>query len=91
VVIAAYDGAIAYLTGRMSDAPARHTDLAAKGPAIAEMLFVIEGARALFHRAISEAQVDPPLEAVQRAVVANALRCAFRFRRRSLIACCAAR
>jgi alkylation response protein AidB-like acyl-CoA dehydrogenase len=68
---AAYDGAIAYLTGRMPDAPARHTDLTAKGPAIAEMLFAIEGARALFYRAISEAQVDPPLEAVQRARAAH--------------------
>ena len=68
---AAYDGTIAYLTGRMPGAPARHTELAAKGPAIAEMLFAIEGARALFYRAISEAQVDPPLEAVQRARAAH--------------------
>jgi alkylation response protein AidB-like acyl-CoA dehydrogenase len=68
---AAYDGAIAYLTGRMPGAPARHTELAAKGPAITEMLFAIEGARALFYRAISEAQVGPPLEAVQRARAAH--------------------
>jgi alkylation response protein AidB-like acyl-CoA dehydrogenase len=68
---AAYDGAIAYLTGRMPGAPARHAELAAKGPAVTEMLFTIEGARALFYRAISEAQVDPPLEAVQRARAAH--------------------
>jgi len=68
---AAYDGAIGYLTGRLPGAPARHTELAAKGSAIAEMLFAIEGARALFYRAISEAQVDPPLKAVQRARAAH--------------------
>jgi alkylation response protein AidB-like acyl-CoA dehydrogenase len=64
---AAHDGAIAYLTGAMPGAPPLHTEVAAKGPAIAEMLFVIESARALYYRAISEAQVDAPLEAVQRA------------------------
>src|SRR5271169_2843649 len=68
---AAYDAAIAYLTGRMPGAPARHTELVAKGPAITEMLFAIEGARALFYRAISAAQVGPPLEAVQRARAAH--------------------
>src|SRR5262249_30188460 len=52
-------------------APARHTELNAKGPAIAEMLFAIEAARALFYRAISEAQVAPPLAAVQRARAAH--------------------
>src|SRR5262249_26028381 len=35
------------------------------------MLFTIEAARALYYRAISEAQVDPPLEAVQRARAAH--------------------
>src|SRR5262249_50465582 len=49
---AAYDGALAYLNGQMSGAPAPHTELNAKGPAIAEMLFAIEAARALFYRAI---------------------------------------
>jgi alkylation response protein AidB-like acyl-CoA dehydrogenase len=68
---AAYDGALAYLTGGMAGAPALHTEIAAKGPAIAEMLFAIEGARALFYRAISEAQVDPPRDAVQRARAAH--------------------
>src|SRR5579864_7960265 len=68
---AAYDGAIAYLTGSMPGAPVPHTEIAAKGPAIAEMLFAIEAARALFYRAISEAEVNAPLEAVQRARAAH--------------------
>src|SRR5215472_11769935 len=34
-------------------------------------LFAIESARALYYRAISEAQVEPPLEAVQRARAAH--------------------
>jgi alkylation response protein AidB-like acyl-CoA dehydrogenase len=68
---AAYDGALAYLTGGMPGAPARHAELAAKGPAIAEMLFALETARAIYYRAISEAQVDPPVEVVQRARAAH--------------------
>ena len=68
---AAYDGALAYLTGRMPGAPILHTEVAAKGPAIAEMLFTLESARALYYRAISEAQVDAPPEAVQRARAAH--------------------
>jgi alkylation response protein AidB-like acyl-CoA dehydrogenase len=68
---AAYDGALAYLTGRLPGAPPLHTEVAAKGPAIAEMLFTLESARALYYRAISEARVDAPLEAVQRARAAH--------------------
>lgn len=68
---AAYDGAVAYLTGAMPGAPPLHTEAAAKGPAVAEMLFQVETARALFYRAISEARVDPPPEAVQRARAAH--------------------
>jgi alkylation response protein AidB-like acyl-CoA dehydrogenase len=68
---AAYDAALAYLGGRMPGAPNPHTTLAAKGPAVAEMLFAIEAARALYYRAISEARVDPPPEAVQRARAAH--------------------
>jgi alkylation response protein AidB-like acyl-CoA dehydrogenase len=68
---AAYDGAFAYLTGQMPGAPPLHTEVTAKGPAIAEMLFAIEAARALYYRAISEARVDAPLEAVQRARAAH--------------------
>jgi alkylation response protein AidB-like acyl-CoA dehydrogenase len=68
---AAYDGALAYLTGRMPGAPTPHTEIAAKGHAIAEMLFSIEAARALYYRAISEARVEPPLESIQRARAAH--------------------
>src|SRR6266700_5457793 len=35
------------------------------------MLFALEAARAIYYRAISEAQVDAPLEAVQRARAAH--------------------
>jgi hypothetical protein len=58
-------------TGLLPGAPIPHTEIAAKGHAIAEMFFAIESARALYYRAISEAQVDPPLEAVQRARAAH--------------------
>jgi alkylation response protein AidB-like acyl-CoA dehydrogenase len=71
IMQAAYDGALAYLTGRMPGAPALHTEAAAKGPAIAEMLFTLESARALYYRAISEAEVDAPPDAVQRARAAH--------------------
>ena len=68
---AAYDGAIAYLTGQMTGAPGLHTEVAVKGHAIAEMLFALEGARALYYRAISEARVNAPPDAVQRARAAH--------------------
>src|SRR6478672_1085885 len=68
---AAYDDTLAYLTGRMPGAPPLHIEIAAKGPAIAEMLFALEAARALYYRAISEAQVGAPAEAVQRARAAH--------------------
>jgi alkylation response protein AidB-like acyl-CoA dehydrogenase len=55
----------------MPGAPIPHTEIAAKGHAIAEMLFAIESARAIYYRAISEAQVDAPLETVQRARAAH--------------------
>jgi alkylation response protein AidB-like acyl-CoA dehydrogenase len=68
---AAYDGALSYLIGQMPGAPPLHTEAAAKGPAIAEMLIAIESARALYYRAISEAEVGAPREAVQRARAAH--------------------
>lgn len=68
---AAYDAALAYLTGAMPGAPPLHTEAAAKGPAVAEMLFALEAARALYWRAVSEARVDPPPDAVQRARAAH--------------------
>ena len=77
---AAYDGALAYLTGAMAGSPGLHTDAAAKGPAIADMLFAVEAARALYYRAVSEARVDSPPDVVQRA------RAAFVTVQRSVIA-----
>src|SRR5205814_10561698 len=71
VMQAAYDGALAYLTGRMPGAPVPHSEIAPKGPAIAEMLLALEAARALYYRAISEARVDAAPEAVQRARAAH--------------------
>jgi len=68
---AAYDDTLAYLTSRMPGAPPLHTEVAAKGPAIAEILFALEAARALYYRAISEARVDAPPDAVQRARAAH--------------------
>ncbi len=68
---AAYDYAIAYLTGKVPGAPALQTEATAKGHALAEMLFAVETARALYYRAISEARVDAPLAAVQRARAAH--------------------
>jgi alkylation response protein AidB-like acyl-CoA dehydrogenase len=64
---AAYDGAIAYLRGEMPGSPGLHTDVAAKGPALAEMLFTLEAARATYYRAIAEAGVGASPEALQRA------------------------
>jgi alkylation response protein AidB-like acyl-CoA dehydrogenase len=77
---AAYDGALAYLTGQMPGSPGLHTEAVAKGPAVADMLFALEAARALYYRAISEARVDAPPDAVQRA------RAAFVTVQRSVIA-----
>ena len=68
---AAYDGALAYLTGQMAGSPGLHTEAAVKGHAVAEMLFTLEAARALYYRAISEARVDAPPDAVQRARAAH--------------------
>jgi len=68
---AAYDGALAYLSGHMTGAPGLHTEAAVKGHAVAEMLFTLEGTRALYYRAISEARVGAPPDAVQRARAAH--------------------
>ena len=68
---AAYDGALAYLTGQMAGAPGLHTEAAVKGHAVAEMLFTLEATRALYYRAISEARVGGRAEVVQRARAAH--------------------
>ena len=67
----AYDYTIAYLTGQIPGAPGLQTEATAKGYAVAEMLFTLEATRALYYRAISEAQANPSLAAVQRARAAH--------------------
>ncbi len=68
---AAYDYTISYLTGNIPGAPGLQSEAAAKGYAVAQMLFHVEAARALYYRAISEVQAHPPLAAVQRARAAH--------------------
>lgn len=68
---AAYDYALGYLTGQVDGAPGMRTEIPAKGHAVAEMLFALESARALYYRAISEARPGAPPEAVQRARAAH--------------------
>jgi alkylation response protein AidB-like acyl-CoA dehydrogenase len=69
---AAYDFTIAYLTGQVPGSPGLRTEGPAKGHAVGRMLFALEGARALFYRAISECRLDPPEEVEQRARAAHA-------------------
>lgn len=71
VMQAAYDYALSYLTGQAPGAPGGRTEVPAKGYAVAEMLFALEAARALYYRAISEVQADPPVAVVQRARAAH--------------------
>ena len=68
---AAYDFTIAYLTDKVPGAPGLQGAAPARGHAVAEMLFTLESARALFYRAISEERLDPPVESVQRARAAH--------------------
>jgi alkylation response protein AidB-like acyl-CoA dehydrogenase len=68
---AAYDFTIAYLTGQVPGAPGLQGEAPARGHAVAEMLFTLEAARALYYRAISEEQWDPPVEHIQRARAAH--------------------
>jgi alkylation response protein AidB-like acyl-CoA dehydrogenase len=68
---ASYDYTIAYLTGKVPGAAGVQTETASKGQAVAEMLFTLETARAVYYRAIAEARVDAPVEAVQRARAAH--------------------
>lgn len=68
---ASYDYTIAYLTGGIPGAPGIQSEIGAKGHAVAEMLFALEAARALYYRAIAEARVDAPPAAVQRARAAH--------------------
>jgi alkylation response protein AidB-like acyl-CoA dehydrogenase len=68
---AAYDVAIAYLTGQLPGAPGLQEEAPARGYAVAEMLFTLEATRALYYRAISEERLDPPVDRIQRARAAH--------------------
>ena len=68
---AAYDFAIAYLTGKVPGAPGLQEEAPARRHAVAEMLFTLEATRALYYRAISEDCLDPGVEAIQRARAAH--------------------
>ncbi len=68
---AAYDFTIAYLTGRVPGAPGLQTEVPVKGHGVAQMLFALEAARALFYRAIAESQVRPTKAVEQRARAAH--------------------
>jgi alkylation response protein AidB-like acyl-CoA dehydrogenase len=68
---AAHDFTLAYLTGRAPGAPSLQEKASARGAAVAEMLFSLEAARALYYRAISEEGWDPPMEVIQRARAAH--------------------
>jgi alkylation response protein AidB-like acyl-CoA dehydrogenase len=68
---AAHDFTLAYLTGQEPGAPGFQEKAPGRGAAVAEMLFNLEAARALYYRAISEEGLDPPVEAIQRARAAH--------------------
>ena len=67
----AYDFTIAYLLGEADGAPAKAAISPEKGHAVANMLFKIEAARALFYRSISEAKLTLNGEIMQRARAAH--------------------
>ena len=70
IMQSAYDFAIIYLTGQIPEGRAVQEESLA-GPAVADMLFTLEAARALYYRAISEQRSDPPVESVQRSRAAH--------------------
>src|ERR1700687_3843716 len=60
IMQAAWDFTVAYLRGQIAGAPGLQTEAVPKGQAVAEMLFTLEAARALYYRAIAEARVNAP-------------------------------
>ena len=68
---AAYEFTISYLTGRIQEMSDIRDVTSGNGVALAEMLFTLESARALYYRAISEQRLDPSVECVQRARAAH--------------------
>ena len=67
----AYDDAVAYLIGDLPDAPTKGDVSPEKGHAVAQMSVVLEAARALFYRSISESAMKPAPEIIQRAQAAH--------------------
>ena len=68
---AAYEFTISYLTGRTREMTGIRDFTPTNGVALAEMLFTLESARALYYRAISEQRLDPSVECGQRARAAH--------------------
>jgi alkylation response protein AidB-like acyl-CoA dehydrogenase len=67
----AYTYTLDYLTGGVEGAPAKEAVGPVQGNGIAEMLFKVEAARALYLRAVSEAKLAPDDEIRQRARAAH--------------------
>lgn len=67
----AYAFTLDYLTGGIAGAPAKGTVGPVMGNAVADMLFTLEAARALYFRAVSEAKLAPDDEIRQRARAAH--------------------
>jgi alkylation response protein AidB-like acyl-CoA dehydrogenase len=69
---AAYDFTVAYLRGEVPGMPpVKRRMFATKQLAVAEMFVTLEQTRALFHRAISDARVDPDKRSRMRALAAQ--------------------
>ena len=69
----AYDLTLDYLTGGLEGAPAKEEVGPVMGNALADMLFKLESARALYYRSISEARLPPDHEIRQRARAAHVM------------------
>jgi alkylation response protein AidB-like acyl-CoA dehydrogenase len=69
----AYDFTLDYLTGGVEGAAAKTVVGAVMGNGIADMLFKLEAAKALYYRSISEAKLTPDHEISQRARAAHVM------------------
>ena len=69
----AYSYTLDYLTGGADGAPAKESVGPVMGNAIADMLFKVEAARALYLRSVSEAKLEPTHEIRQRARAAHVM------------------
>jgi len=71
IMQAAYTYTLDYLTGGTPGTPTKGPIGPVMGNSIAEMLFMVEAARALYYRSISEAKLRPTHEIRQRARAAH--------------------